>query len=151
MQKVLRFGLACGVLAAAAGMSPACVFSVGPCWVEGDEDPDRHPIECDDTHQSPCEKTCFWSYAWADDACAKLKDGSQRAACQDKEYVSYNACLSTCAAAETCNDRYEACKIDGAVCSAEVGGGRTLCGICLDDCIAKRPYSFGACGACGFD
>jgi hypothetical protein len=51
----------------------------------------------------------------------------------------------------TCLDMYEECQDKkGPPCERDLGG-ITLCGACLLDCRARRPYKLKQCTQCGFE
>jgi hypothetical protein len=56
-----------------------------------------------------------------------------------------------CALYRSCTDMFEACHDKGKPCTRIVQGSMTLCGVCLKDCLDKKPYHYSECYKCGFN
>lgn len=100
----------------------------------------------------PCDNKCLDVFVAAADECSKIQDEDQRKTCQHAAYVQYMTCRQACKDADkkACVAMFDACQDKGYPCTRKIQPKMTLCALCLDDCIADRPYKYSECYQCGF-
>jgi len=136
------------------------MIPTGPAGVGGyGEGPPKEPLdatrppppECNIVSLSPCHDKCDTEDQARAIECAKNQDEAQRRACIDGSFEKFKSCTKECEKKRTCTDMYEACQGKGLPCTREIDAGMTLCGICLNDCLANRPYKYSECYKCGYE